>query len=177
MRTKSGVRAVLIALSGIVVASCTTVPEPTAPTPPPPPPVAKVTPAPPPPPPAVAKAKPRVASSYKSMEQYKLALCKRIFETSQGRTVNGDLQPLLRAVVVLQFDVDSAGKVRNVRTLRSPEKEADKIARASLERAGTMPLPPEEWLHNGVLEVTETWLFNKDGRFHLRTFGPRQRGA
>jgi periplasmic protein TonB len=172
MRTTSGVRAVLIALSGVVAASCTTVPEPTAPTPPP---VAKVTP--PPPPPAVAKAKPRVASPYKSMEQYKLALAKRIFETSSGKTVNGDLQPLLRAVVVLQFNVDSSGNVRNVRTLRSPEKEADQIARASLERAGTMPVPPEEWLQNGVVEVTETWLFNKDGRFHLRTFGPRQRGA
>jgi len=173
MRTKSGLRAVLIALSGIVAASCTSVPEPKAPTPPSP--VAKVTPT--PPPPAVAKAKPRVASPYQSMEQYKLALCKRIFETSAGRTVNGDLQPLLRAVVVLQFDVDSSGKVRNVRTLRTPEREADSIARASLERAGTMPVPPEEWLQNGVLEVTETWLFNKDGRFHLRTFGPRQRGA
>jgi len=177
MRSKSGVRAVLIAIAGVVAASCTSVPEPTAPTPPPPP-VAKVTPKPPPPPPpAVAKAKPRVASPYKSMEQYKLALCKRIFETSAGKTVNGDLQPLLRAVVVLQFDVDSSGKVHNVRTLRSPEKEADKIARASLERAGTMPVPPEEWLQNGLLVVTETWLFNKDGRFHLRTFGPRQRGA
>lgn len=170
MRTKYGVRAVLIALSGVVAASCTTIPEPT-----PPPPVAKVTPT--PPPPAVAKAKPRVASPYKSIEQYKLALAKRIFETSEGRTVNGDLQPLLRAVVVLQFNVDSSGKVRNVRTLRTPEKEADNIARASLDRAGTMPVPPEEWLQNGVLEVTETWLFNKDGRFHLRTFGPRQRGA
>ncbi len=174
MPRKPGIRAVLIALSGVVVASCTTVPEPTAPTPPPP--VAKVTP-PPPPPPPVAKAKPRVASPYTTMEQYKVALCKRIFETSMGKTVTGDLQPLLRAVVVLRFEVDANGNVRNVQTVRTPEKEADGLARASLERAGALPVPPEEWLHNGVLEVTETWLFNKDGRFHLRTFGPKQRGA
>ena len=178
MRVKLGLRAVLVALSGVVAASCTTVPEPTAPTPPPPPPVAKVTPTPPPPPPpAVAKAKPRVASPYKSMEQYKVALCKRIFEANAGQTVTGDLQPLLRAVVVLQFEVDASGKIRNVRTLRTPEKEADRIARASLARAETLPVPPQEWLNDGVVEITETWLFNKDGRFHLRTFGPRQRGA
>jgi periplasmic protein TonB len=164
-------------------------------TPPPAPPMPAATPAPavtPPPPPVEAKpiqdlktvppvaavakpAPPSAPAAFKSIEEYKQALARHIFSSNTGRVVAGELQPLLRAVVVLQFQVDGNGSVRNVRTLRSPESGAERLARTSLERAGALPAPGPSVAQGGLVEVTETWLFNDDGKFHLRTLGPKQR--
>jgi protein TonB len=163
------IRAAAAALLGTIAAACTTAPQQTSA----PAPQASVT---PPTPPQVAAVKPAPAPapSYKSMQQYEFALAKRIFDRNRGHTIRGKLQPLLRAVVVLHFEVDGDGKVHNVRTWRTPEREADHLARASLVRAGALPVPPEQWLQGGRLGVTETWLFNSDGRFHLRALSPQQ---
>ncbi len=151
-------------------------------TPPAAPPMPAATPAPtvtPPPPPVEAKpiqdlktvppvaavakpAPPSAPAAFKSIEEYKQALARHIFSTNTGRVVAGELQPLLRAVVVLQFQVDGNGSVRNVRTLRSPE-------------SGALPAPGPTVAQGGLVELTETWLFNDDGKFHLRTLGPKQR--
>jgi len=169
MRTpnKHIVRSVTVVLLGSIAAACTTV------QPPAPPKQASVA---PPPPVAVARPAPRPAPAprYHSMKQYEYMLAKRIFENNRGHTITGRLQPLLRAVVVLHFEVDATGKVHNVQTWRTPERAADRLARASLVRAGALPAPPPQWLRGGKLGITETWLFNNDGRFHLRALAPRQ---
>jgi periplasmic protein TonB len=161
------IRAAAAALLGSIAAACTTVPQQTSA----PAPQASVA---PPPAPPRAEARPAPAPRYSSMQQYELAAAKRIFERNHGHTIEGKLQPLLRAVVVLHFEVDGEGRVHNVRTWRTPEREADHLARASLVRAGELPVPPAQWLQGGRLGVTETWLFNSDGRFHLRALSPRQ---
>jgi len=164
-------RAAAAALLGSIAAACTTVQPPAAPQP-------QASVAPPPAPPRVVVVKPAPAPApaprYSSMQQYEFALAKRIFDANRGHTIMGRLQPLLRAVVVLHFEIDATGKVHNVRTWRTPEREADRLARASLVRAGALPAPPAAWLRGGTLGITETWLFNSDGRFHLRALGPRQ---
>ena len=157
-------RAAAAALLGSIAAACTTVQ--------PPAPQASV--AAPPAPPRVVVVKPSPAPAYGSLQQYEFALARRIFDSNRGHTIDGELQPLLRAVVVLHFEVDAAGKVHDVRTWRTPEREADHLARASLVRAGELPVPPAQWLQGGRLGITETWLFNNDGHFHLRALGPRQ---
>jgi len=166
IHNKHAVHVALVALSGIIATACTTVqPPPVQQAPSVLPPVAKGRPVVP---------VPAFAPSFKSKEQYEKVLAQRIYDANRGSTVTGKLQPLLRAVVVLQFDVDASGNVHNVRTWRSPEREADHIARTSLHRAEALPPPPASWLHNGRVEVTETFLFNKDGRFHLRALSPHQ---
>jgi len=159
---KYAARAAAFALLSVVAAACTTV------APPPPPRQAEVA----PPPPVVQRVPAR--ERYSSMEQYQAAVARRIFDANPGATIKGDLQPLLRAIVVLQFNVDAHGRVHNVRTWRTPEREADRIARASLHRAETLPPPPQSWLQGGMVEVTETWLINRQGQFHLRALNPRQ---
>ncbi len=169
-------------IAGAMVAAiqfaCTPVVEQRPPQPipqPVPPPVAAPTPPPPPPPPVVAIARPTPSPTYRSIDEYKRALARHIFSSNTGSVVAGELQPLLRAVVVLQFNVDASGSVRNVKTLRTPESDADRLARNSLQRAGAVPVPDSSMLSGGLVEITETWLFNNDGKFHLRTLGPRQR--
>ena len=171
--SKHLLRAAAVVLAGSIAAACTTVQQPAAPQP-------RVSSAPPPAPPRVVVVKPAPAPArapaprYSSMQQYEQALAKRIFDANRGHTITGKLQPLLRAVVVLHFEIDAAGKVHNVSTWRTPEREADRLARASLVRAGALPPPPAGWLRGGKLGITETWLFNNDGRFHLRALAPRQ---
>ncbi len=163
-KNKHLIRAAAAALLGSIAAACTTVQ--------PPAPQASV--APPPAPPRVVVVKPAPAPRYSSMQQYEHELARRIFDANRGHTIDGKLQPLLRAVVVLHFEVDAEGRVHDVRTWRTPEREADHLARTSLVRAGSLPVPPAQWLQGGRLGITETWLFNNDGRFHLRALAPRQ---
>ena len=161
------IRAAAAAVLGSIAAACTTVQ-------PPPAPQASVAPPAAPPRVVLVKPAPAPAPRYSSLQQYEFLLAKRIFEANRGHTIEGKLEPLLRAVVVLHFDVDAEGRVHDVRTWRTPEREADHLARASLVRTGALPLPPAQWLHGGRLGITETWLFNSDGRFHLRALSPRQ---
>lgn len=170
MRDKTNkhlIRAAAAALLGSIAAACTTVQQPPAPQ-------ASVSPPSAPPRAAAVKPAPAPAPSYRSMQQYEFVLAKRIFDANRGHTIEGKLQPLLRAVVVLHFEVDAQGRVHDVRTWRTPEREADHLARASLVRAGSLPVPPAQWLRGGRMGITETWLFNSDGRFHLRALSPRQ---
>jgi protein TonB len=161
-RNKYAIRAAAFTALSMVAAACTTVAPPPAP-----PRQAAVAPAP------VFKRAP-APERYSSMEQYQAAVAKRIFDANPGKTIKGDIKPLLRAIVVLQFNVDAHGRVHNVRTWRTPEHEADRIARASLHRAEALPPPPHSWLQGGMVEVTETWLINREGHFHLRALKPRQ---
>jgi len=154
-------RAAAAVLLGAVAAACTTVQTP-------PQPVA-VAPA-----PRVVERAPAPGPQYASMQQYEAAVARRIFDANPDRTIKGDLQPLLRAIVILRFDVDGSGRVHNVRTWRTPEASADHIARTTLHRAGRLPAPPTSWLQGGMVEVTETWLIDKYGHFHLRALKPRQ---
>lgn len=158
-------RAAATIVLGAIAAACTTVQ--------PPAPRALIAP-PPAPPRAALKPAPAPAPAYSSRQQYEFALAKRIFDANRGHTIEGKLQPLLRAVVVLHFEIDAGGRVHDVRTWRTPEREADHLARASLVRAGALPVPPVQWLRGGRLGITETWLFNRDGRFHLRALAPHQ---
>lgn len=179
---RRGRHGVLYAALAAVLASCTPAVQ-QQPLPPPPPPAqppapVQARPEPeqkPAPPPVVAIARPSPSILYRTIEEYKQALARHILSRNTASIVSGDLQPLLRAVVVLQFQVDESGAVRNIRTMRTPESEAERIARGSLQRAGAVPTPGANMLQGGLLEVTETWLFNSDGKFHLRSLGPRQR--
>lgn len=156
-RSKNALRAAVAAV-GVVVAACSSVEPPAQRAALPPPPAAEPAPGP----------------RYGSFEQYEVVLAQHIFDANAGMTITGQLQPLLRAIVVLHFDIDASGRARNVRTWRSPDPAADFIARESLRRAGPLPAPPRSWLRDGSLGITETWLFNSDGRFHLRALGPTQ---
>jgi protein TonB len=49
------------------------------------------------------------------------------------------------------------------------DNETETIALRSLRSAAPLPRPDSHLLRNGQIEVIETWLFNDDGRFQLRT--------
>lgn len=165
-------RLALIALA-LSIAACDQLPprmDPPAQTPAPPP-VAQ-------PPVAAPKPVPAPApiANVRTLDEYKRVVATRVREVNNDRVHRGQLQALLRAVVVLEFKVDRNGAIQSVRTLRAPEREAESIAVASLRRAGPYPAPPAAILRGGHAEITETWLFQDNGQFQLRTLAEGQRG-
>jgi protein TonB len=103
-------------------------------------------------------------------DAYKKELAQKIAQASTDRMFAEQPQALLRSVVVLEFTVDADGKLLKSAVRRSnhdPETEA--AALASLRDAAPLPKPPAALLNGGKLELHETWLFNNDGRFQIRS--------
>jgi len=84
-------------------------------------------------------------------------------------------QPLLRAVVVLRNRLDEAGAWRT-EIMRGNEQQPEMVHRAiqSAQRVHPETLPVavrEKLMRDGVIE---TWLFDNDGRFQVRTLAKAQ---
>jgi protein TonB len=108
-------------------------------------------------------------------EAYKKELAQHIVKTNPDKVYTVRPQALLRSVVVLEFSVDKDGKLLNSQVRRSNrDHEAEATALASLREAAPLPKPPAGLIRHGKLELNETWLFNKDGRFQIRSTALQQ---
>lgn len=116
------------------------------------------------------------ASKPISLNAYKYELAQRISLINSNKIYTDRPQALLRSVIVLNYQVNSDGKLLRSQILRSNhDKATEKIALSSLSSAAPFPKPPSHLLRSAKLEITETWLFNDDGRFQLRTIALPQR--
>ena len=146
---------------------------PPAPAPAPAVPAPAATPAPPAPPaPVVAM------SSASTLDAYKAEVAQRIYASSSELS-SGRPQNLLRAVIVLNVVVDRNGQPTRITIQRTPgDPEAEQRAILSVRRAAPFPRPSNAILRgSGGVEFSETWLFNDDGRFQLRTLAQGQAGG
>jgi protein TonB len=92
-----------------------------------------------------------------------------------AHTFSGKLPPMLPAIVVLRITVDRDGRVSDVVVQRSRDSEASKVALASMKRTVSLPRPFNLATGPGrSLTFSETFLFNADYRFQLRTLAPVQ---
>lgn len=111
-----------------------------------------------------------------ALDQYKIVAAQRVTEVNAKEITPGNPQPMLRSVVSLEYWVDRSGNVTSVALYRSNgDHEAERIAVASLRRASPLP-PPSRALvdSSGRVRAIETWLFNNDGRFQLRSVAAPQ---
>jgi protein TonB len=103
-------------------------------------------------------------------EAYKRDLAQRISQTNSTKVYAGRPQALLRSVIVVKYVVDSGGNLLRSEILRSNrDNQTEATALASLKSSAPFPKPMPHLLRNGRIELSETWLFNNDGRFQLRT--------
>ena len=110
-----------------------------------------------------------------SVGQYKTALANRIVQVNSTKVYIGRPQALLRSVVVVKYVVDANGVLVRSEIMRSNrDRTTEATALASLRNTAPFPKPAAALLKNGRVELTETWLFNTDGRFHLRTIAEPQ---
>ena len=132
------------------------------------PPLARVS-----PPGAAAPSAPAAVLS--TLDAYKTAVAQHVVAHNPAQTFTGRLPPMLPAIVVLNITVDRAGRVTHVVVQRSRDPDASKVALASMERSGMLP-PPHHLIAANVASLTfsETFLFNDDYRFQLRSIaGPQ----
>jgi protein TonB len=116
-------------------------------------------------------------TSFATVDDYKFDAAVQIVQFNAAHTFSGKLPPMLPAVVVLRITVDERGRITDMWVQRAPEGDVltSKIAMASMRRAGAMPRPLN--LANGpdrLLSYSETFLFNADNRFQVRTLAPIQ---
>jgi protein TonB len=114
-------------------------------------------------------------STARTVTGYKEDIAHRIAETSSTKVYIERPQALLRSVIVLKFVIDANGRlVRSDISRSNHDSATETTAVASLRNAAPFPKPPANLLQNGRIELSETWLFNNDGRFQLRSIAQPQ---
>lgn len=148
--------------AALVAAACTMSPPPTS---------APDTPGPAPETGSIAVPPPAGAASTASLPEYRRLLAEHVHAANADRVYEGRPPNPLRAVIVYQADIDARGQPTSIRLYRSPGSPSlEARVVESLRRAAPFPPPPATLLaFNGRFTMTETWLFDNDGRFRLRT--------
>jgi protein TonB len=114
-------------------------------------------------------------TAFDSVDTYKVDVAEQIMRYNSAHTFSGKLPPMLPAIVVLSITVDQTGRPTKVTVQRSRDQDASKVALASMQRAGQLPRPFNLATGPGrSLTFSETFLFNADYRFQLRTLAPIQ---
>lgn len=114
-------------------------------------------------------------SSPTNIDIYKVGAARHILRSNLGYTFDGHLPPMLPAIVVLRLSVDRAGRPIDVHVQRSRDDLATQIAVASIRRSGNFPLPCTLLSeHLGTLTFSETFLFNGQYQFQLRSLADPQ---
>ncbi|MFC7461479.1 hypothetical protein [Hydrogenophaga defluvii] len=123
-----------------------------------------------PPPPAADGVKTSYATDPRS---YRRDAATHLYSLNTGRIFVGKLPPLLYAVGVMQVELDGRGHVRHFSWLRAPKHAPEVMAEIerTVRRAAPFPAPARL----GKVTYTETWLWDKSGRFQLDTLTEGQR--
>ena len=122
-----------------------------------------------------AETLPDATSTARTIDAYKRDIALRITEVNSTHVYPGQPQALLRSIVVIKFSVDGNGRLLRsdiVRTNHDGATEA--TALATLRNTAPFPRPAASLMRNGRLELAETWLFNADGRFQIRSVAQAQ---
>jgi protein TonB len=158
------------ALLLVLVSACTNAPPPSASVSAPP--AARI---PPPPPAKVVPPVPAPRTRFDSIDEYKVEVARQIMRSNPGKTFSHALPPMLPAIVVVNISVDKHGDVTKVAVQRSRDGQASAVTLAAVKQSGQLPKPLNllPW-YRGSLDFSETFLFNKDYRFQLRSLsGPQ----
>jgi hypothetical protein len=112
-------------------------------------------------------------------DQLKTEFARSVYVHSATLVHNERPQPLLRAVVVLRVRLDEQNRWQAEVFRDNPEQP--EMTRAALESVARLPSPAglsakavDMLRSEGLIEA---WLFEKDGRFALKTLAKPQRGA
>ncbi len=99
--------------------------------------------------------------------EYRRDAAAHLYALNRERIYVGRLQPMLYAIGVLQLDVDNRGQLRRLHWLRAPRHAPEVIAEIERTVRAAAPFPAPVRL--GRVTYTETWLWDRSGRFQLDT--------
>jgi hypothetical protein len=102
-----------------------------------------------------------------SARAYRKDAAAHIYAVNAERIYKGKMPPLLYAVGVLQVEVDGRGNVRSISWMRAPRHAPEVIAEIERTVRAAAPFPSPTKM--GHVVYTDTWLWDKSGRFQLDT--------
>ncbi|MES2535792.1 MAG: energy transducer TonB [Pseudomonadota bacterium] len=109
-------------------------------------------------------------STATTIDTYKKDVAHRISQVNSTKVYTGRPQALLRSIVVLKYTVDGGGNLVRSEIQRSNRDQVtEATALATLRNTAPFPKPASHLLRQGRVELLESWLFNSDGRFQLRS--------
>lgn len=118
---------------------------------------------------------PPSAPPVNNLGDYKRVLANKILEAAPHATFTGAIPPLLTSIVVVEVKIERDGDIASLRVVRSRDQKASAIALAAMRSAAPYPKPGKLMpAHHKTYELSETFLFNKEYRFQLRTLAPVQ---
>lgn len=98
---------------------------------------------------------------------YRKDAASHLYALNAERIYKGMLQPNLYAIGVLQVDVDRAGRVTSLRWMRAPHHAPEVVK--EIERTVRDAAPFPQPVRLGRVTYTDTWLWDKSGKFQLDT--------
>jgi len=107
------------------------------------------------------------ASSAASERAYRRDAASHVYALNGQRIYPGQLPPLLYAVGTLQVRLDARGRVESLHWMRAPTHAPEVIA--EIERTVLTDAPYPVATRLGRVTWTDTWLWDKSGRFQLDT--------
>lgn len=98
---------------------------------------------------------------------YRRDAAQHLYQLHPERIFAGKLPPQLYAVGVLDVELNARGEVTGLHWLRAPRHAPEVIASIEAMVRAAAPFPAPQRLRR--VTYTETWLWDKSGRFQLDT--------
>jgi protein TonB len=119
---------------------------------------------------------PAAISSAGTVESYKQDVAQRISQVNSTHVHGQRPQALLRSIIVVRYTVDGEGRLVRSEIQRSNhDRDTEALALSTLRKTAPFPKPAPHLLRNGRLDLSESWLFDNDGRFQLRSIAQAQK--
>ncbi len=109
-------------------------------------------------------ARPSAASNPRA---YRQDAATHLYGLNAARIYKGRMPPMLYAIGVLQVNLDARGRVLGTSWMRAPRHAPEVMAEIerTVRAAGPFPAPTRL----GKVTYTDTWLWDKSGKFQLDT--------
>lgn len=115
------------------------------------------------------------ASNASSPRAYRQDAARHLYALNAQRIYQGSLPPLLYAVGTLEVHLGRNGEVRSLHWMRAPRHAPEVIREIERTVRAAAPFPVASQL--GYVTYTDTWLWDKSGKFQLDTLTEGQRDA
>lgn len=123
-------------------------------------------------PPVAVEPAPTYVSHAVTPRDYRRDGARHIYDKNAHRIFKGKMPPLLQGVGTMQLELDGRGQIVVMNWMRPPSHPA---AKAEIERAVKEAAPYPAPVRMGRVVYTDTWLWDKSGRFQLDTLTEGQR--
>lgn len=119
----------------------------------------------------------QAASAAATVEEYRHEFAKLLHAANPGMVFAGPPPNPVRAVIVMRAEIDAIGGLRRLELVRAPWHDPwlEDLVRQTVRYVEPLPRPSLKLLNGaGSVAFHETWLFDYEGRFRLRTLSQAQ---